>query len=496
MNEKRPGSVKAKTVDRRRNELTGRIQELILQINKCDDAPHRIWYLEQLRSFSGVLLRYESPEAAMAYGMRIKGIASRAESPRDREDGCLPCFERRYLPPPWRSHDILDCVHSRLYYWLCSQRRIALSNRVNKITLHHTHYPSISSLDHIAQQTSIVFSILSDWDVMLPPRRKWKSQRVEPLALFDYYDGQRRLFQRDMAALSKWKQLFPSEVISSSRRSHSLLNGCVVSILEQLDLLSLFGRAAESAFNIDKIELSDEFYTQVHDVLLYEAEAQELEPSSTISTRRRRTLRNEPFEETYPDLYGPYLGEVGVPAAPFVLNAWIHYSGIHAETLVRFHHKIIQEGAANDVNIVGGVTGTALQTTLYSGDDIMIDLLLRNGADINVGGGYWGSPLQATCASGECPLLVKRLLDLGANTNHIGGEHGYPLRAAVWSKNAEMVLELLELGANVMNLDRAMSMPIVAALFHRWDRIAKILAIETIVMPPLTFRGETQGDFA
>ncbi|KAF4333399.1 ankyrin repeat [Fusarium beomiforme] len=74
---------------------------------------------------------------------------------------------------------------------------------------------------------------------------------------------------------------------------------------------------------------------------------------------------------------------------------------------------LLENCADIDVNMTGGLFGTALQAGAYTGNGKGVKLLLEKGADVNIRGGKYGSALNAAVIKGYWDL-VEILLDAGA----------------------------------------------------------------------------------
>ncbi|KAL7930526.1 ankyrin repeat-containing domain protein [Trichoderma chlorosporum] len=108
-----------------------------------------------------------------------------------------------------------------------------------------------------------------------------------------------------------------------------------------------------------------------------------------------------------------------------------------------------------EVNIQGGEHGNALQAARRSHTIIetkreMIQLLIEHGADINANNSLYGTALQVACYTtiqgrGAVPLLLK----LGADVNAEGGKYGNALQAACRVGNVDMIVLLLDSGADI-----------------------------------------------
>lgn len=120
---------------------------------------------------------------------------------------------------------------------------------------------------------------------------------------------------------------------------------------------------------------------------------------------------------------------------------------------------LLKHGA--DPNLVVGEYGTALQTAcaerassaLHTESDMYYGaagpkllLELCPNIDVNVPGGIFGSALQAAAYSGQAPT-ISLLLNRGAHVNVRGGKYGSALNAAVIAGNWDIVEVLLDAGA-------------------------------------------------
>jgi ankyrin repeat protein len=108
--------------------------------------------------------------------------------------------------------------------------------------------------------------------------------------------------------------------------------------------------------------------------------------------------------------------------------------------------EMIENGA--DVNMQGGLYGSALQAASIMGHENIVQLLLHHGANVNLQGGFYGSALQAATWVGN-ESIIKLLLDHRANVNMQGGILRCPLRAALVAGMENRVQLLLDHGADV-----------------------------------------------
>jgi hypothetical protein len=83
-----------------------------------------------------------------------------------------------------------------------------------------------------------------------------------------------------------------------------------------------------------------------------------------------------------------------------------------------------------------------LLMAIIDGNKIVVRYLIEHGADVNAQGGKYGNPLQAA-VTGSRAKIVRYLVENGADVNAQGGEYGNPLQAAA-TKNLEIVRYLVE----------------------------------------------------
>lgn len=109
----------------------------------------------------------------------------------------------------------------------------------------------------------------------------------------------------------------------------------------------------------------------------------------------------------------------------------------------------------------GGQWGTALHVAAYCNWSEVIQILLDHGADPNAEHESVGTPLNVAARFGW-PDRVRLLVSAGADAN-ASGNWGSPLITAAWYGKDSVVLELLQLGADVDLVN--MSTPAFSALW-------------------------------
>jgi hypothetical protein len=91
---------------------------------------------------------------------------------------------------------------------------------------------------------------------------------------------------------------------------------------------------------------------------------------------------------------------------------------------------------------------TPLYIAAEKGAIVLIRMLLDKGADVNAQGGEYGNALQAASAGGHKEMATL-LLDKGADVNAQGGRYGNALQAALEKGHKEIATLLLDKGADI-----------------------------------------------
>ena len=107
---------------------------------------------------------------------------------------------------------------------------------------------------------------------------------------------------------------------------------------------------------------------------------------------------------------------------------------------------LLKKGA--DVNAPNGPYKTALQAASYGGHKNVIQMLLKQGANVNAQGGYYGTAVQAASLRGHDASL-EILIEEGADINAQGGHYNTALQAASCEGHDGLVQMLLLRGAHV-----------------------------------------------
>ena len=84
----------------------------------------------------------------------------------------------------------------------------------------------------------------------------------------------------------------------------------------------------------------------------------------------------------------------------------------------RLVNLLMELGA--DVNVCGGMYGTALSQAAYKGSSTLTEMLLENKADPNITGGCFNTPVQAAYRHGYY-IVLNTLMEYGASVNQLGG---------------------------------------------------------------------------
>jgi hypothetical protein len=161
----------------------------------------------------------------------------------------------------------------------------------------------------------------------------------------------------------------------------------------------------------------------------------------------------EEFSHGSPLYYAAELGLYGIVRALLEARADVNVvGGMYGSALsgatFKGHYDVVcallEHGA--DVNLRGGLFDTPLQTASVNRRVDIFDLLLNHGADVNSQGGYYGCAIQAAAAR-AWPEAALMLIRSGADVNITAGQFGTCLQAASRYGRRDLVMELLAKGA-------------------------------------------------
>ncbi|KAH0556261.1 hypothetical protein GP486_005815, partial [Trichoglossum hirsutum] len=133
-------------------------------------------------------------------------------------------------------------------------------------------------------------------------------------------------------------------------------------------------------------------------------------------------------------------------------NAFLDYAarhwGHHTLTVQEKLLSTLGRDIAISIDSRDSYRQTPLMLAAEYGHNIVVKLLLDKGADINTQGDFYGSALGAASFGGH-ELIVKLLLNKGADVNAQGGQWGSALQAASAKGHEQIVGLLLDKGADV-----------------------------------------------
>jgi hypothetical protein len=126
------------------------------------------------------------------------------------------------------------------------------------------------------------------------------------------------------------------------------------------------------------------------------------------------------------------------------------------------------------LQVQGGRYSNALQAASVGGDELVVKLLLDKGANANAQGGDYGNALQAASLRGH-EAIVRMLFDKGADVGAQGGCCGNALQAASFGGHEAVVKMLLDKGADVNAQGGEYGNALQAALFRGHEAVVKML---------------------
>ena len=142
--------------------------------------------------------------------------------------------------------------------------------------------------------------------------------------------------------------------------------------------------------------------------------------------------------------------------------------------LVRTVNELFLSSSLADVDMAGGLFGSALASASVFGQKEVVQILLENGANVNMEGGRDGSALASASTFGQ-KEVVQILLENGAEVNMVGRFHGSALALASARGQKEVVQILLENGADVNSLGKGNQSPLRLSSINGHFSIAQIL---------------------
>jgi ankyrin repeat protein len=117
---------------------------------------------------------------------------------------------------------------------------------------------------------------------------------------------------------------------------------------------------------------------------------------------------------------------------------------------------------------------TSLQIAARLGFAVLVKDILDGGADVNAQGDHYGNALQAAAYSGN-EAVVRLLVDSGADVNAHGGHYSNALQAAAYSGNEAVVRLLLDSGADVNAHGGEYGNPLQAAALSDNEAVVRLL---------------------
>ncbi|KAK1237391.1 hypothetical protein MKX08_003016 [Trichoderma sp. CBMAI-0020] len=131
-----------------------------------------------------------------------------------------------------------------------------------------------------------------------------------------------------------------------------------------------------------------------------------------------------------------------------------------------------------DPNIIDVQISGALSNAAAQGHTACVKLLLDAGADPNPplpSGIKKGSPLNVAARNTNDPLVVKILLDFGADVNQAGVDGKTALFYAAQKDDARLVILLLEHGAESSKFSSTGDTPLTTAIIHNSHHVLQLL---------------------
>ena len=175
------------------------------------------------------------------------------------------------------------------------------------------------------------------------------------------------------------------------------------------------------------------------------------------------------------------------PLLNYAAQSWSYHSALQCGGEISREVSLLQSGPARDDWLVhypplagfehGRSSGSAIYYATLLELPVVVKSLLEGGADVNgQGGRHFRNALQAASGSGRgSKQMVQLLLDKGANVNSEGGDFGNALQVASMRGNKEIVQLLLDNAADVNAEGGCFGNALFAATFLELEDIKQLL---------------------
>lgn len=129
-----------------------------------------------------------------------------------------------------------------------------------------------------------------------------------------------------------------------------------------------------------------------------------------------------------------------------------------------------------DVNAKGGLYGFPILAGAQSGDLDIVQLLIDNGANASAEGGLFGSAIAAAAYGNNLPM-IEQLVEHGADVRVKGGKYGNAIQAAAIKADVEIIDDLLNRAVELVNHrdGKYHTALIAASYFNRMEVVVKLL---------------------
>lgn len=133
--------------------------------------------------------------------------------------------------------------------------------------------------------------------------------------------------------------------------------------------------------------------------------------------------------------------------------------------------RLVDAGADIDGS---GIVRDPLVAAANQGHEVIVKLLIEAGANVNYQAGLDGNALEAAAFEGHEEIL-KVLIEAGANFNYQAGHYGNALAAAAYGGHEEILNTLIEAGANVNDQGGVFGSALHAAIIKNEIKTVKML---------------------